>query len=275
METKIGIAATLLVLSAAAARAEFASDLVNYTPGTGYATEFGTGAGYTNGVAALGEPSRVTPGDFGGPVDPFSPPYTRDQIVSLGAGGSLTVQFASPILRDASHPYGRDFIIYGDTGFSIINGDFSGGGITDGSLFNPRTAIATVSVSADGVNFYKLNPSLAPALGNYFPTDGSGNFGLPVNPAVKPGDFNNAGLAGIRALYAGSGGGASYSLSWAIDGNGQPVSLSSIDYIKVDVFTGELQIDGFSTVTAAPEPGSVALAALGACALLVFRRQRS
>ena len=272
MEINIGKSGALLVLSATTAWADYATSATSYNPGTGYATEFGTGVGYTNATAALGEPSRVTPGAFGGPVDPYNPPYTRDQLVSIGAGGSLTVQFATPITHGANHAWGLDFTIYGDTGFSIVNGDYTGGGITDGSLFNPRTVSAMVSVSTDGNLFYRLNPSLAPSLGNYYPTDGTGNFGLPINPSLRSSSFANASLAQIRALYAGSAGGSSYSLDWAIDASGNPVSLGAIDYVRIDVLSGATQVDGFSTVTAAPEPGTVALATAGLVALLIGRR---
>src|SRR5687767_8543491 len=45
----------------------YASSVLSYDSGSGFAI------GYTNASSALGEPSRVTPGQFGGPVDPFSP----------------------------------------------------------------------------------------------------------------------------------------------------------------------------------------------------------
>ncbi|HTI70865.1 MAG TPA: PEP-CTERM sorting domain-containing protein [Candidatus Limnocylindria bacterium] len=272
METRIGMFGAALVLAAGTAMAQYATDVINYNHGTGFATEFGSGAGYTNSAAAIGEPSKVTPGDFGGPVDPFSPPYTRDQVVSIGTGGSLTVKFTSPIVHDASHPYGLDFTIFGDTGFSIVNGDFGGGGVTDGSLFNPRGAVTTVSVSADGANFFKLNPSLAPVIGDYYPTDGSGNFGLPLNPALKPGDFAGANMAKIRSLYAGSAGGASYSLAWAIDGAGSTVAIDAVNFIRIDVLSGAAQVDGISAVV--PEPGVVALAGLGLVGVFVFGRRK-
>ena len=115
--------------------AQVADAVVTSTSGTGFQPGFDTPG------AALGEPSRVTPGQFGGPVDPFNPPYLSSQLVSLGAGGSLTVRFNSPILNNPSHPFGLDFNILGNTGFIITNAfdpdtfQWIGTPPTDGSLF--------------------------------------------------------------------------------------------------------------------------------------------
>src|SRR5438876_9611741 len=95
--------------------AQYASTVVSYVPGSGFA------AGYTNPVAALGQPSRVTPGTFGGPVDPFDPPYLSTQLVSIGAGGSLTVKFNTPVLNHPLNRFGLDFIIFGNAFFVITN----------------------------------------------------------------------------------------------------------------------------------------------------------
>ena len=58
--------ATLAALSLPALQAQYASKVVGYSTGDGFAD------GYTDPASALGAPSRVTPGTFGGPVDPFS-----------------------------------------------------------------------------------------------------------------------------------------------------------------------------------------------------------
>ena len=78
------------------------------------------------------------------------------------------------------------------------------------------------------------------ATAGLFPTDGSGIFGLPVNPALGPGDLANLSLAQIRALYAGSAGGTGYDLAWAVDINNLPVNLASISQIRVEVFDHDL-----------------------------------
>ncbi len=240
--------------------AGFAGSVVSYEPGTGFATEFGTGAGYTNALAVLAEPSRVTPGLFGGPVDPFSSPYLPEQIVSIGAGGSLAVAFGTPIFNAPSNPFGLDFIIFGSAGFVITNGDFTGGGITDGSLFSATAGSNRVSVSADGVSWFTLDPGLAPAVDSYYPTDGVGDFFRPVNPALNAASFDGLGLDGIRALYNGSGGGTGFDIGWARDLDGNPVALDRVSFIRVDVLTDRVEIDGFAAV---PEPGTWALLLLG------------
>src|SRR6266853_2411131 len=91
----------------------FADAVVSYDPGSGFAPRF------TDPAAALGEPSRVNP--YGEPTDPFDPPYGTNQIVSIGAGGHLVVQFHTPILNHPNNLYGLDFIIFGNAGFIITN----------------------------------------------------------------------------------------------------------------------------------------------------------
>lgn len=244
----------------------FADGIAGYFPGAGVQ------AGYTNVAAALGEPSRGTGGAFPGPVDPFNPAYLPDQVVSLGAGGSLTVSFSTPILNDPSHAFGLDFIVFGNAGFIIINGDFTGGGITDGTLFGANEGASRVLASSDGLTFYELTPSLAPVVDGPFPTDGLGDFRIPLDPSLRASDFSGKDLSGIRSLYRGSAGGAAYDLSWARNAQGQPVALSTATHIRIENLSGVADIDGIAVV---PEPGVLGLFLAGAAAFGLARRNRA
>jgi hypothetical protein len=238
------------------AHSQFASGVSSYVQGSG------ADPSYNDPTAALGAPSQVTPGLYGGPVDPFDPPYLSSQIVGLGAGGSLTLHFDTPILN-AAHAYGVDFIIFGHSGFNITNGDYAGGGITDGSFFTGGTSLSRISVSADGTNFYTLNPSLARQIDGLYPTDGSGDPLAAVNPALTQSAFAGDGLAGIRSLYGGSAGGMGFDLSMAQDGFGNPVSMPFANFVRIDVLSDVAYIDAVSVV---PEPGGWALVMLGVVA---------
>jgi hypothetical protein len=248
--------------------ADYAESVVAYSPGVGFT------AGYTNAAAVLGEPSRSTPGAFGGPVDPFNPPYLASQLVSMGAGGSLTIDFGTSVSNDPSHRFGIDFMIYANSGFVITNGDFTGGGVTDGSLFGGTPGSTRVSVSADNVHYYQLDPSRAPTIDALFPTDGAGSFDIPVNPALTNASFTGLDLTGIRALYDGSAGGTGFDLAWAEDANGQPVALPAVRFVRVDVLSGVADIDGFAAPGVVPEPGTLTLLGLGAGIFAVGRGRR-
>ncbi|MEK7782199.1 MAG: PEP-CTERM sorting domain-containing protein [Verrucomicrobiota bacterium] len=252
--------------------AQFAASVVSYNSGVGFQP------GYTTPSSALGEPSRVTPGMYGGPVNPFNSAYLDSQVVSIGVGGSLTVQFSSPILNNPGNAFGLDFNIFGNAGFVITNEydfntfDWVGTPATSGSLYGSDATATRVSVSSDGINYFTLNPTLAPTVDALFPTDGLGDFGLMVNPALTAADFAGLDLAGIRALYNGASGGRGYDISWAQDGLGQSVLLASVEFVRIEVLAGNAEIDG---LVAVPEPTTLSLAFLGLGALIVARRNRA
>ena len=219
--------------------AQFADSVAAYAPGSGVS------ASYTNASRALGAPTTFIGYQNS---DPFNAPYSSSHLVSVGAGGSLTLQFNTPIVNDSANPFGLDLIIFGNSGFAITNGNYSGGGITDGSLYGANPGATRVAVSADGVNFYTLNPALAPTVDQYFPADSTGDFLRPVNPVLTGANFSGLDLTGIRALYNGSGGGTGYDLAWAQDTNGNFVSLPIARYVRVQVLSGKSEVDAVATV---------------------------
>jgi hypothetical protein len=239
--------------------AQFASGVISYTQGSGANTN------YNNPNTALGAPTTFIGYQN---ADPFNPPYQASDIVGVGTGGSMTLQFNTAIQNSGAHPFGLDFIIFGHAGF---NENFANGTATDGSLFTGGTSTVRVSVSADGSTFFTLNPLLTPGVDGLYPTDASGNPFLPVNPLLGAANFAGKDLAGIQALYAGSGGGAGFDLSWAVDGSNQSVVLSSVSFLRLDVLSGPAYIDAVSVV---PEPTACSLTLLGGLALLWGKRRR-
>ncbi|MBT3912693.1 MAG: hypothetical protein HOF22_05795, partial [Verrucomicrobia bacterium] len=232
------------LLGASEARAtQFATEVVSYKSGVGFATDWSTGAGYINKDAIVGPPTRETPGEWGGPITPFSPPYLLDQILSIGVGGEVTLKFTKPIRDETLNPFGLDFLVFGGAGFTITNGDFGGGGITDGTLIGQAAGETRVLVSADGEAWFVLDPKRAPGVDGYHPTDGSGDFGLPVNPALAKGDFAAGGLAKFTELYDGSGGGTGFDIGWAIDDGGNHVALGQVQFVRLEVLFGKAEVD--------------------------------
>src|ERR1700677_3303873 len=111
----LSLAAASLVLTSIARANPYAAAVVNYNPGVGYAS------GYTNTSAVVGPPS--TADSYGDAVDPFDPPWQTNQILSIGAGGWVTVEFDQPIVHYPNTT--RDFIIFGNSFFDVTNFDAS------------------------------------------------------------------------------------------------------------------------------------------------------
>jgi len=241
-----GLAVAGVFVVSRIASAQFATSVLAYERGTGFASSF------TNANAALGAPASSSS------VTPFAPPFSTSQLVSIGTGGYLTLQLGTPIRDDPSHPFGIDFLLFGNSFFVSTNGS-GASATTSGAIFS--SSVSThVEVSQDGSAWFTLDPTLAPTVGTYYPTDGPGNPLLAVNPVLGTSDFVGTNLSGIRALYAGSAGGADYDLGWARDGSGNPVSLDSVSYVRIDVLSGRTQLDAIAVV---PEPGVCTLGAVG------------
>jgi len=227
--------------------AQFANAVISYDHGSGFAANF------TNSNAALGAPTSSSG------VTPFAPPFSTSQLVSIGAGGSLVLQLSAPAVNNPANAFGIDLLIFGNSFFVVTNGS-GASAITSGSIFTSSTA-TRVEVSADALSWFTLGNSLAPTVGTLFPTDGTANPLVPVNPALNNSDFAGLNLGGVRSLYNGSAGGTGFDLAWARDGDGNIVDVESVNYVRINVLSGRTQIDAIS---ATPEPSSWAIAMTGA-----------
>lgn len=232
-------------LLSCSALAQYATNVVSYAAGAG------TTSGYTNASVSLGEPTRYVPGDFFPVVTPFNAPWMPEHVVQVGRGGSLVVEFATPITNDASHLFGVDFIVFGNAFYGDSNFP---NGVMDGTL---AAEGGDIDVSADGFTWHRVATNAADGR---FPTLGYSDLtsAFPTDPGAVPSDFTRpvdpsfavtAGMsfAQIVAGYNGSGGGIGVDISSS--------GLSSVRYVRVSVDAGAAfvpEIDGFAVVPGAP-----------------------
>jgi len=242
----------LLIAAGLFARADdpYADSVISYAPGTGINTSYETPA------VALGAPASA--------AVITAPAYATTDIVGVGNGGQLAVMFNSPITNDsAHHAGGMDFTIFGNEFFTTTASTVSG-------IYN-HTGL-TVWVSQDNVTYYRL---AAPyGADDYYPTQGTGDPLMPVNTALSLSSFTGQTTAQALALYNGSAGGASYSLSWAVDAGGDSVTLPSVSYVEIQGTSGFGYVDAISRVETVPEPTGFGLLMAGVSVVHCCRRQR-
>lgn len=236
----------IALASSAFADGWYASRVVSYTAGTGAAP------GHRNPQSALGEPARMT-GMSGAieTVTPFQPAYMPDQIVSIGAGGSLVVELGTPATDDPGHRFGIDLIVFGNAFFSDMGypGGMPGYCAGEGGL---------VDVSGDGANWINVPgvvvdgpmPTMAwidagayDAVPGSVPTD----FLRAMNPATTASDLVGLDYADVIAAYDGSAGGAGVDLATA--------GLSIARYVRFRHplgATGSPEIDAVAVVPPTP-----------------------
>lgn len=279
-----GAAGACLAALASSAWASFPSG----DPWADRVVEFVPGAGsdpaYADPATTLGSPERFTGenspfGPFPGAVTPFNPAFGLDEIVSIGAGGRLTVAFDRPIRNDANNPFGIDLIIFGNAGFiddSFSDPDLAPGAVrADAAMFG-RGALSTVQVSADGVAWFTVPgrpDGLFPTLGyadltdpyattpGLVPTD----FTKPVDPSLNPAGLS---FAQLSAAYDGSGGGTGIDIG--------PSGLPEVSFVRIlnTSASGSLEVDAFAAVTPVPAPGVGVGIPITAAALASRRRRR-
>lgn len=174
-----------------------------------------------------------------GPPSKIATPAVPDNssLFSFGWGGYITLGFDKVITHDPRHPGGYDFIVFGNAfyaggdetapfrepGYVEVGVDATGRHLYgDGSSVKWYLLKGTPSVSS--VSGFPIAP---PVYGDTVigyadctPTDGSGDPLVPSDPAST-------------SITPGSAGGDAFSLAWALDSNGAPVSLAYADFVRV------------------------------------------
>jgi hypothetical protein len=252
----------------------WADHVVSYVQGTGVGNDFVTGNPINNPLTALDEPTRFTsdPANFGGPTTPFSSAYRDDEIVTIGAGGSLTLQFDEPVVDHPLNPFGVDLLVFGNAFYSIDFGTFLATGAVDDDG-------GSIEVSANGVDFFPVTGSADgafPTVGYLdvtepFPSaDGAvlSDFTKPVNPAALS-NVTGMNTAQIIAAYDGSGGGLGVDIS--------STGLASISFVRFTNPLGSLktpEIDAVADVRAVPEPATIGMLAIAATSVAAMRQRQ-
>lgn len=208
--------------------------------------------GYDNPATALGEPSRTTAGWPSGDTDVtmFNSAWRTDQLVSIGAGGHLIVEFDHQVENDPANPFGIDLLVFG-------NATFSDSSYPTGVAGGIWSEAGKIAVSQDNVVWYEI---VAASADDAFPTQGfndtSGpyaadgsvisDFTKPVDPGIV---WTGKTYDELIDLYAGSGGGAGIDIG--------VTGLDWIRYVKVHQDVGDAwstDIDAFADVAPVPEP---------------------
>lgn len=290
-------AALLAALLPAASHAQTFATTVASSSG------LGTNSTYNNPAAALGQPGTLVNGIYDNPKGVYHasmvyPPYNKDPqgnnlLVTTGTGGQVTVKFDAPIVHDANHWFGDDFLVFGNTFFSGKSAvtpttDMSTEIISSGNYYQNGTP--SISVSADGVTFYTFtanpvwyptNPYKWVGISSSNPSgwdDTAGNLNDFTKPVNAPQSlFAGQSVASADAnLYNGSAGGAAFSLAGLTDSVGNPIN--SIQYIRFTGTGGSSAIDAVSRVgfapAAAPEPAPWAVCAFGAGGIAILLRRK-
>ena len=274
---------------------DFATEVVEYVPGTGVPTDFLSGEAYNNPANALGRPTVDTTGDAFSmpeaervPAVPVYGPWRARELVTVGQGGWLVVKFDHRVTNDAANPHGLDLIVFGNSpaasNAAWDNRDPSA--VTVGGAVYPEGGI--VSVSQDGVIWHTFTngpaaDAFAPTLGRVYdpanpdvmvgtfnqwwgaPTDPT----RPLDPAITAQSFDGKTIAEAALLYGQSAGGTGFDIGL--------LGLDWVQYVKIDNPAGSgmtPDIDAFADVAAVPEPTAILLTITSLCPLALRRQRR-
>ena len=252
--------------------AKYAVEVTSYDAGTTPAIDFESGLPYNITTTALGEPSRFTNDSFfPGVVSPFSAPYKRSQLLSIGETGHVTLRLSNYALPQ---PGGHEIGVFAHAG--LIETSFP-----MGQAGNPVEAFgvdsAFVEVSSDGTNWIVIGDTTFD-----IPTNGYSDVTDPFasSPGSVPSDFQKpflGSLASFDGLQHSDAGGLD--ILEVLDGSGGgnwldiPAGLSQVGFIRFSVaddgnpaFPLNFELDAVSIASAAmggptvPEPATICLA---------------
>jgi hypothetical protein len=271
----------LSALSATARAVITADSVVSYDPGAGAKTAY-WGAPLDNPAAALGLPAsnHDVPDTFDGDntqityadhsvLSPFNAAYAPDEVVSFGAGGHLTLHLSAPVTTG-----GVTLGVHTGTGLNSVL--FSNGQNLDTADVYTDRRVAVVDVSADNDHWFSLGSVTFELPSNYYSAGLTGPYvdgpGTAVADFAQPftghlSDFDGRDWQGTLDVLAGSAGGTWLDLS----GIGAP---ASIQYVRFSLPANSANTFVLDSLTAVPEPASLALISLGAPLLLRRRRTR-
>jgi len=224
---------------AAALHYPYGDEVTSYVQGAGVGYDWLTGDLFTNAINSLGRPTVDTTGDqtptmtHVRPVVPVYPAFRAHELVTIGAGGALTISFDHRVLDHPANPYGVDLLVFGNCN------QLTGGGEewTNGppaetvvsASFNADDGV--VSVSQDGVSWHALTnqgyaDSFMPTLGRVHDPANvdtgafSGNLWwgqatdptIPPDPTVEGADWEGMHVAELTQRYRGGAGGVGFDI---------------------------------------------------------------
>jgi hypothetical protein len=188
----------------------WADSILDWSPGSGGSP------GFDDPTTTLGSPTRTT---FDGvSVTPFYPAWGVDEMVSIGAGGFISLRFDEPVLDDPNNPHGIDLLLFGNTGF--IDQSFPDG--VPAGLFGADGG--ELEVSADGETWIRIPgcetdaawPTLGWSyLGPYDMGDAThpSDFTRPLSSTLTIDDVYGITWEAVLSHYDGSGGGVGVDLA--------------------------------------------------------------